>query len=47
MTSINKTNASLTVKVDEPVHLYYMIGYLIYSLLNYISLGRDKISRFQ
>ena len=28
MDSINKTNASLIVTVEEPIHLYYMIGKL-------------------
>ena len=26
MTSINQTNATLTVEVEEPMHFYYMIG---------------------
>lgn len=26
MTSINRTNATLTVELEEPMHFYYMIG---------------------
>lgn len=45
MDSINKTNASLLVSVEEPVHLYYMIGlFLISSFL--LALAGTKFPSF-